>query len=163
MLFRSTSGDRLLEDDAVRAIRALLPLSSVVTPNLAEAGILLGAPPAKSVSEMRSQAAALLLAGAARVLLKGGHLQDGDEAVDVFADGDAVVELRASRVRTVNTHGTGCTLSSALAALRPQRDSWVETAIEAKAWLTGALAAADVLQVGHGHGPVHHFHQIWST
>ena len=159
----ATSGDPLLEDDAVEAIRALLPLSSVVTPNLAEAGILLGTAPAQSVSEMRSQAAALRLAGAARVLLKGGHLQDGDEAVDVFADGDAVVELRAPRVRTVNTHGTGCTLSSALAALRPQRDSWTETAIEAKAWLTGALAAADVLQVGHGHGPVHHFHQIWGT
>lgn len=159
----ATSGDRLVEDDAVEAIRALLPLSSVVTPNLAEAGVLLDAAPARNLAEMRSQAAALRLLDASRVLLKGGHLEDGDEAVDVFAEGDAVVELRAPRVRTVNTHGTGCTLSSALAALRPQRESWTETAIDAKTWLTGALAAADVLEVGQGHGPVHHFHQMWSA
>jgi len=169
----ATSGDRLVEDDAVKAIRALLPLSSVVTPNLAEAGVLLDTATAQNVAEMRSQAAALRLLGASRVLLKGGHLEgghlegghleDGDEAVDVFAEGDAVVELRAPRVRTVNTHGTGCTLSSALAALRPQRESWTETAIDAKTWLTGALAAADVLEVGQGHGPVHHFHQMWSA
>ncbi len=164
----ATSGDRLVEDDAVQAIRALLPLSSVVTPNLAEAGVLLDTATAQNVAEMRSQAAALRLLGASRVLLKGGHLkggqlEDGDEAVDVFAEGDAVVELRAPRVRTVNTHGTGCTLSSALAALRPQRESWTETAIDAKTWLTGALAAADVLEVGQGHGPVHHFHQMWSA
>ncbi len=174
----ATSGDRLVEDDAVKAIRALLPLSSVVTPNLAEAGVLLDTATAQNVAEMRSQAAALRLLGASRVLLKGGHLEvghfkgghledgqleDGDEAVDVFAEGDAVVELRAPRVRTVHTHGTGCTLSSALAALRPQRESWTETAIDAKTWLTGALAAADVLEVGQGHGPVHHFHQMWSA
>jgi len=159
----ATSGDRLLQDDAVQAIRALMPLSSVVTPNLAEAGVLLETAPAQNVAEMRSQAAALRLAGAARVLLKGGHLDGGDEAVDVFADGETVVELRALRVPTINTHGTGCTLSSALAALRPRRSSWTDTVIDAKAWLTEALAAADVLQIGHGHGPVHHFHQIWST
>jgi len=158
----ATSGDRLLEDDAVAAVRALLPLCSVVTPNLAEAGILLDVRAAVTVAEMRSQAVALREAGAARVLLKGGHLEDGDEAVDVLAEGEALVELRTPRVRTVNTHGTGCTLSSALAALRPQRDSWAVTAADAKAWLTGALAAADSLEIGHGHGPVHHFHQIWS-
>jgi hydroxymethylpyrimidine/phosphomethylpyrimidine kinase len=159
----ATSGDRLVEDDAVEAIRALLPLSSVVTPNLAEAGVLLDAAPARTLAEMRSQALALRHLGAPRVLLKGGHLEDGDEAVDVFADGDSVTELRAPRVRTVNTHGTGCTLSSALAALRPQQESWAETAVGAKRWLTGALAAADVLEVGHGHGPVHHFHQMWNA
>ncbi len=158
----ATSGDRLLKDDAVEAVRALLPRSSVVTPNLAEAAVLLGTPPARSVAEMRLQAVALQSAGAPRVLLKGGHLDGDKQAVDVFADTDAVIELRGQRVPTANTHGTGCTLSSALAALRPQRASWAEAAADAKAWLTGALAAADVLQIGHGHGPVHHFHQIWS-
>ena len=160
----ATSGDRLLQDDAVQAIRRLLPLSSIVTPNLAEAGVLLGTTPARNVAEMRSQAAALRDIGAVRVLLKGGHLASSHEAIDVLADEDGtLVELRALRVRTGNTHGTGCTLSSALAALRPQRGTWAETAQDAKAWLTGALAAADRLQIGHGHGPVHHFHQIWST
>ena len=76
-------------------------------------------------------------------------------------DLDGEVLLRAPMVDTVNTHGTGCTLSSALTALRPQRDSWLEAALDAKAWLTGALVAADRLEIGHGHGPVHHFHEIW--
>lgn len=159
----ATSGDRLLEDDAVEAVRALSRRSSVITPNLAEAAVLLDTAPARSVAEMRYQAVALKKAGAARVLLKGGHLDDEAEAVDVFADTDAVVELRGPRVHTVNTHGTGCTLSSALAALRPQRTSWAEAATDAKSWLTGALNAADVLEIGQGHGPVHHFHEIWSS
>lgn len=159
----ATSGDRLLEEDAIDAVRSLLPLCSLVTPNLAEAGLLLGVGPARDVEEMRSQASTLRGLGAPRVLLKGGHLALAGDAVDVFADADGIVELRAHRVTTVNTHGTGCTLSSALAALRPQREGWLETAEDAKAWLTGAIAAADGLDIGGGHGPVHHFHQTWST
>ncbi len=160
----ATSGDRLLEDDAVEALRSLLPMASVVTPNLAEAALLLGEPVATTVEEMRCQAAALVRGvGARRVLLKGGHLEAGQdqEAVDVFADGAQVQELRAPLVATRNTHGTGCTLSSALAALRPQRGSWAETVSDAKAWLTGALEAADSLDVGNGRGPVHHFYRTW--
>jgi hydroxymethylpyrimidine/phosphomethylpyrimidine kinase len=99
--------------------------------------------------------------GAPRVLIKGGHREDDPEAVDLLLDVDGETLLRAPRVDTINTHGTGCTLSSALAALRPQRDSWLEAALDAKSWLTAALAAADVLEIGQGHGPVHHFHQIW--
>ncbi|MHB1475009.1 MAG: bifunctional hydroxymethylpyrimidine kinase/phosphomethylpyrimidine kinase [Dermatophilaceae bacterium] len=158
----ATSGDRLLDDDAVQAMRDLLPLASLVTPNLAEAAALLDTRPAHTLADMRLHAMALQQLGAARVLIKGGHLDDGPEAVDLLLDVDGETLLRAPRVDTVNTHGTGCTLSSALAALRPQRDSWLEAALDAKSWLTAALAAADVLQIGHGHGPVHHFHEIWS-
>jgi hydroxymethylpyrimidine/phosphomethylpyrimidine kinase len=163
----ATSGDRLLDDDAVRAVRELMPLASVITPNLAEAAALLGTRPARSLADMRLQAMALQELGAPRVLIKGGHHDDGDEAVDLLLDLDGEALLRAPRVDTVNTHGTGCTLSSALAALRPQRDSWLEAALDAKSWLTAALVAADSLQIclrprcPGSHGPVHHFHQIW--
>ena len=158
----ATSGDRLLDDDAVQAVRELMPLASLITPNLAEAAALLDTRPARTLPDMRLQAMALQELGAPRVLIKGGHLDDGPEAVDLFLDVDGETLLRAPRIHTVNTHGTGCTLSSALAALRPQRDSWLETALDAKSWLTAALAAADGLEIGHGHGPVHHFHKIWS-
>jgi hydroxymethylpyrimidine/phosphomethylpyrimidine kinase len=157
----ATSGDRLLDDDAVQAVRELMPLTSLLTPNLAEAAALLDAQPARSLAEMRLQATALQELGAARVLIKGGHRDDGPEAVDLLLDVGGEALLRAPRVDTLNTHGTGCTLSSALAALRPQRDSWLEAALDAKSWLTAALVAADGLQIGHGHGPVHHFHETW--
>jgi hydroxymethylpyrimidine/phosphomethylpyrimidine kinase len=157
----ATSGDRLLEDDAAQAMRELMPLVSVITPNLAESAVLLDTPPARTVAGLRSQATALREMGAARVLIKGGHLDDGREAVDLLLEVGGEALLRAPRISTVNTHGTGCTLSSALAALRPQRDSWLQAAQDAKSWLTEALVAADGLQIGHGHGPVHHFHAIW--
>jgi hydroxymethylpyrimidine/phosphomethylpyrimidine kinase len=157
----ATSGERLLDDDAVQAVRELMPLASLITPNLAEAAALLDTRPARTLPDLRLQAMALQELGAPRVLIKGGHLDDGPEAVDLLLDVDGEALLRAPRVDTVNTHGTGCTLSSALAALRPQRDSWLEAALDAKSWLTAALAAADVLEIGHGHGPVHHFHEIW--
>ena len=156
----ATSGDRLLDARAVAAVRRLLPLASVVTPNLPEAADLLGTAPATDVAGMREQAGALLAAGARRVLLKGGHLVDGP-AVDVYAEPGLVEVLTTARIDTRNTHGTGCTLSSAVAALRPQRPDWLTAVADAKQWLTGALAAADALDIGAGHGPVHHFHGIW--
>jgi hydroxymethylpyrimidine/phosphomethylpyrimidine kinase len=160
----ATSGDRLLDDEAVQAVRDLLPLASVVTPNLAEAAVLLDTRQARNLRDMRLHATALQELGATRVLIKGGHIEDGPEAVDLLLDVDGEALLRAPRVKTVNTHGTGCTLSSALAALHPQRDSWFEAALDAKSWLTAALVAADVLEIGNGlgHGPVHHFHEMWS-
>ena len=158
----ATSGDRLLADDAVAAVRALLRLSSLITPNLAEAAVLLDGPVARDVDEMVAQAVALRELGAPRVLLKGGHLTEG-LAVDVLVDETGATLLEAPRIPTENTHGTGCTLSSALAALRPRRSSWVETARDAKAWLTEALRHADELEIGHGHGPVHHFHALWTS
>ncbi|GAA1843081.1 bifunctional hydroxymethylpyrimidine kinase/phosphomethylpyrimidine kinase [Microlunatus capsulatus] len=156
----ATSGDRLLAADAVAALRdELLPLADLVTPNLPEAADLLGVAEARDEEEQHAQA--VRLAGVtARVLLKGGHL-GGPESVDLLAEGDAVVRLAAPRVDTTSTHGTGCTLSSAVAALRPAAPDW-ETAVRgAKGYLTAALRAADRLDVGTGHGPVHHFHALW--
>lgn len=158
----ATSGDRLLADDAVEAVRRLLPLASIVTPNTEEAAVLLGTAVATDVPAMTRQAAALRDAGAVRVLLTGGHLA-GPDAVDVYAGPEGEHRLTAPRVVTRNTHGTGCTLSSALAALRPQRGCWPAAVGDAKDYLTGAIAAAGALRVGHGHGPVHHFSRQWST
>ncbi len=159
----ATSGDRLLSDDAVDAMRRLLPAASVVTPNLAEAAVLLDCGLARNGDQMREQAHALLSMGAQRVLLKGGHLEESAESVDIFVEAETEHELTGPRIATTNTHGTGCTLSSALAALRPQRSDWLTTARDAKAWLSGALAAADRLHIGHGHGPVHHFYEVWRS
>jgi hydroxymethylpyrimidine/phosphomethylpyrimidine kinase len=160
----ATSGDRLLDDDAVQAVRDLMPLASIITPNIAEAAALLDTRAARSLPDMRLHAMALQELGAQRVLIKG-HGDDGPDAVDLLLDVDGEALLRAPRVHTVNTHGTGCTLSSALAALRPRRDTWLKAALDAKSYLTAALVAADGLEIGHGpggHGPVHHFHEIWS-
>ena len=161
----STAGSRLLDQDAVEAIRALTPLADVITPNLAEAAVLLGrdeqaSTAAVTIEAMRQQARALRDLGAPRVLLKGGHAT-GLQAVDVWVDGDTLRVLRARRIDTANTHGTGCTLSSAVAALVPQRHTWLEAVTDAKAYLTGALRHADELSVGQGPGPVHHFFQLW--
>lgn len=156
------SGDRLLAADAVASLRSeLLPLVNLITPNLPEAADLLGLPSATTEAEMRGQLEALVKLGPG-VLLKGGHLT-GPEAPDLLVlDAEAEpVRLTAPRVATTNDHGTGCTLSSAIAALRPQRDGWLEAVTDAKAYLTGALAAAHRLDVGGGHGPVHHFHEWW--
>ncbi|MEN2736922.1 bifunctional hydroxymethylpyrimidine kinase/phosphomethylpyrimidine kinase [Microbacterium sp. X-17] len=157
----ATSGDLLLRDDAVRAMRDLLPLASVVTPNAPELAALLGTTEAGSVDELADQARELVRRGAQRVLAKGGHLDSGDEVADVLADSSGIELFRGPRVVTANTHGTGCSLSSALAALRPQRPSWSSTVRDARSWLTSALEAADGLDIGHGHGPVHHFAQLW--
>ncbi len=158
----ATSGDRLLDDDALDALRRLLPLADVITPNLGEAALLTGTPVASTLHQMRRQAQLLRDAGAQRVLLKGGHLE-GEQAIDLFVDSVGEHELAAPRVHTVNTHGTGCSLSSAIAALAPQRLTWLDAVTDAKRWLTDALRAADQLQIGHGHGPVHHFHALWPT
>lgn len=161
------SGDTLLPRDAVAALReALLPQATVLTPNLPEAGVLLDARPPDTLAEMRRAAEKLrrLLAddGQRWVLLKGGHLT-GDP-IDLLHDGDRMIELTGSRIETRNTHGTGCTLSSAIAALIPQRADVPTAVAEARAYLRAALAAADSLKLsrtGEGHGPVHHFHALW--
>ncbi|OYO19688.1 bifunctional hydroxymethylpyrimidine kinase/phosphomethylpyrimidine kinase [Enemella evansiae] len=156
----ATSGDRLVDEDATDAIRKLVPLASVITPNVPEAAVLLGVDAAADVAGMRAQAEKLRAElGAQRVLLKGGHL-GGDQSVDVWADADGVREFADERVDTKNTHGTGCTLSSALTALRPQLSDWPGTARIAKFWLTSALANGAQLNIGHGHGPVDHFTEL---
>lgn len=159
------SGDALLERAAVGALReSLLPVATVLTPNLPEAGVLLGMRMPETIVEMRRAAERLreLLAhdGERWVYLKGGHLPGG-EATDLLFDGDRMLELTAPRIDTRNTHGTGCTLSAALAALLPQSADVPTAARRAKAYLGEAIAAADRLAIGHGHGPVHHFHRWW--
>ncbi|WP_425307791.1 bifunctional hydroxymethylpyrimidine kinase/phosphomethylpyrimidine kinase [Ammonicoccus fulvus] len=155
----ATAGSALLEPSAVTALRQILPKASLITPNLAEAAALLGVEPAGSVAEMRDQASALIAGGVNQVLLKGGHLT-GFECVDVLADATGAWEIGSERISTTNTHGTGCTLSSAIAALRPQRESWLATVTDAKAWLTEALRGADRLEIGSGSGPVDHAHAL---
>lgn len=159
----ATSGDRLLDEDAVEAVRRLVPHADLVTPNVAEAAILLDTEPATSVPGLVDQAKALLDRGARQALVKGGHLANGDAyaSVDVLADSEGTHLLEAPRVHTTNTHGTGCTLSSAVAVLRTRRPTWLDAAGDAKRWLTEALEQSGRLRVGHGAGPVHHFHGIW--
>jgi len=161
------SGDVLLEKSAIGALReTLLPLATIITPNLPEAGVLLQARPVETIKEMYRVAERLreLMphSGARWVYLKGGHLP-GDDAFDLLTDGDRMIELNEPRIATKNTHGTGCTLSAALAALLPQTRDVPEAARRAKAYLTEALRSADQLSVGAGHGPVHHFHSLWRS
>lgn len=155
----ATSGDSLLDADATQAMRDLLPHASLITPNLAEAAVLLDTPVAEDLATMHHQARALGGLGATRVLVKGGHLSA--DAIDVLYDHGRTVEIHAKRIPTGNTHGTGCSLSSAIAALRTRQPDWESAVREAKLWLTEAIRAADTLDVGSGHGPVHHFHAWW--
>jgi hydroxymethylpyrimidine/phosphomethylpyrimidine kinase len=159
----ATSGDRLLAADAVEALRTvLIPRALVVTPNLPEAAALTGATTARNEREMEIQARELLALGARNVLIKGGH-GSGDESVDLLVGEGDVLRLSAGRVDTKNTHGTGCTLSSAIAAGLAKGLDLKSAAREAKTYVTAGIAAADTLHVGHGHGPLHHFHGIWRT
>lgn len=155
------SGDPLLSPSAVATLRSrLLPQVAIITPNLPEAAALLDAPHAQSEREMLEQGRALRALGCDAVLMKGGHL-DNAQSPDWLFTRDGEQRFTAPRVMTKNTHGTGCTLSAALAALRPRHSDWGDTVREAKSWLSAALAQADTLEVGHGAGPVHHFHAWW--
>ncbi|WP_261546286.1 bifunctional hydroxymethylpyrimidine kinase/phosphomethylpyrimidine kinase [Burkholderia multivorans] len=158
----SKSAHALLAPDAVDALRdALLPLATVVTPNLPEAAALLGDALATTEDDMVRQGRALLQTGARAVLMKGGHLPDAAASPDWLVAQAGAVRLDGARVPVSNTHGTGCTLSSAIAALLPQQPDLESAVREAKAYLTGAIAASGQLDVGHGVGPVHHFHRWW--
>ena len=156
----ATSGDRLLSPDAVDAMRKMLfPRGTIITPKLPEAAALLDAELAVSESEIEAQGRRLLAFGCPAVLIKGGH-GEGAESVDFLVMNDSVVRLAASRVATKNTHGTGCTLSSAVAAGLAKGESLEAAVRAAKSYVSAAIAAADRLGVGHGHGPVHHFHKF---
>lgn len=155
-------GAALLDVSAVDVLtRRLLPLATLLTPNLPEAAALLQEGAAESRSQMADQADRLRGFGPVAVLVKGGHL-GGVESPDVLATVSGVTWFDAKRVPTANTHGTGCTLSSALAAELAKGASLEEAVTRAKAYLAGAVAHADGLRVGSGHGPVHHFHALWS-
>ncbi len=158
----STSGHRLIEESAVETLkRVLIPMVQVITPNIPEAEILLGRP-IEHQSDLPRIAAELAENFGVSVLLKAGHLED-DELVDVFYDvrtGEAT-PLKSKRIYTRNTHGTGCTLSSALAAMLARGLSPVEAARAAKEYINGAIVAGADYEIGDGHGPVHHFFHCW--
>jgi hydroxymethylpyrimidine/phosphomethylpyrimidine kinase len=157
----ATSGDRLLAPEAVEALRKnLIPRSLVVTPNLSEAAVLVGASVARNEREMEVQAREILALGARNVLIKGGH-GTGDESVDLLVGEGDVVRLSAKRTATTSLHGTGCTLSSAIAAGLARGLNLKSAAEDAKEYVTAAIAAARNLHIGHGHGPLHHFHATW--
>jgi hydroxymethylpyrimidine/phosphomethylpyrimidine kinase len=157
----ASSGDRLLAADAVEGLRTkLIPRASLITPNLPEAAVLLDEPVAVGEAAIERQGKRLLAMGCPAVLIKGGHGQ-GAESIDYLITSRGSLALAAPRVATKNTHGTGCSLSSAIAAgLAGGED--METAVrQAKDWISAAIAAADRLGVGHGHGPIHHFHRFY--
>lgn len=157
----ATSGDRLIPSEAVRRLRdTLLPLALVVTPNLPETAALLGEANASDEAGLADQATRLLALGPGAVLAKGGHLA-GPSSTDILAERGGSVRFEAPRHPTRNTHGTGCTLSSAIAALMARGLPLHDAVREAKRYLSGAIAAADELAIGRGAGPVHHFHAWW--
>ncbi|MBR0696205.1 bifunctional hydroxymethylpyrimidine kinase/phosphomethylpyrimidine kinase [Bradyrhizobium lablabi] len=157
----ATSGDRLLAAEAVDALKSgLVPRASLITPNLPEAAALLNEAIAESEAAIESQGKRLLAMGCRAVLIKGGHGQ-GADSTDYLIDCDRTIALAAPRVATKNTHGTGCSLSSAIAAGLARGEDMETAARNAKAWITAAIAASDRFAVGHGHGPVHHFHKYY--
>jgi len=158
----ATSGDRLLVPEAIEVLRTvLIPKATVITPNLPEAAALLETAVAQTESEMKDQGEKLIAMGAKAVLMKGGHAS-GAESVDLLIEPNAVARLVAERINTRNTHGTGCTLSSAIAAGLAKGLPLAEAVREAKAYVTAAIKASGQLEIGHGHGPVHHFHHWWT-
>ena len=157
----ASSGQSLLRGDALGRLRDLIARVGVLTPNLPEAAALLETAPARDEAEMRAQARKLLALGAGAVLIKGGH-GGGAESVDLLIEASGeVLRLAAPRIATANTHGTGCTLSSAIAAGLTKGLPLHAAAREAKAYVSAAIAAADRLGIGGGRGPLHHFQAWW--
>jgi hydroxymethylpyrimidine/phosphomethylpyrimidine kinase len=160
-VFVAKSRDHLLEANAVTALREeVLPLATVITPNLYEAGGLLGAEEIRDLTEMREAAQALHKLGPEAVLVKGGHLP-GDRAVDVLYDGKTIAELDGPRFDTEDTHGTGCALSAAIAARLARGDSVLDAVRYAKDFVSGAIQHG--LRIGKGYGPVNPAWQVWSN
>ncbi len=157
----ASSGRRLLAPDAVDALRReLLPRALVITPNLPEAAALLDVDAARDEADMRCQAERLIALGANAVLMKGGH-GAGPESADLLVTATGSVRVVSARIATRNTHGTGCTLSAAIAAGLAKGLGLADAVQAAKAYTTAAIAAADRLAVGSGPGPLHHFHRWW--
>ena len=156
----ATSGDSLLAPDAVDAVKGkLIPLATLITPNLPEAARLLGANEAASDAEAMAQAKALFALGCGAVLLKGGHAT-GESASDYLCDGAGMERFARPRIDTRHTHGTGCTLSAAIAALLAQGVPLREAVGRAKDYVWQALECGRALGVGRGNGPVDHLYAI---
>jgi hydroxymethylpyrimidine/phosphomethylpyrimidine kinase len=156
----ASSGEKLLADDALDALRALIARARVVTPNLPEAAALLGESQARDENTMYAQAQKLLALGAGAVLIKGGH-GSGPESVDLLIEDGSRTRFAMPRIQTRNSHGTGCTLASAIAAGLAKNLALVDAVREAKAYVSAAIKAADRLEIGSGSGPLHHFHKWW--
>lgn len=156
------SGAKLLREEAIAALKEqLLPRAALITPNLPEAASLLGEAPVREVVEAERQGRALLALGSGAVLMKGGH-GEGAQCTDLLlVAGEPPLAFTSPRIETRNTHGTGCTLSSAIAAGLARGLPLAAAVAEAHDWLHAAISAADTLRVGSGHGPVHHFHALW--
>ena len=158
----ATSGDKLLLDEAIETLKnELIPMTRVITPNIPEAEILLGRKISRQ-ADLPLVIKDLSCNGTVSVLLKGGHLTE-NELVDVFynAETDKIIELRSERVVTRNTHGTGCTLSSAIASFLAQQLTLNDAIRSAKDYINRAIVICSDYEIGKGHGPVHHFHQFW--
>ncbi|WP_307490713.1 bifunctional hydroxymethylpyrimidine kinase/phosphomethylpyrimidine kinase [Pseudarthrobacter defluvii] len=160
----ATSGDRLLKESAEAALRELLPLAHLITPNLPELAMLVGGDPAGTWPAALDQGRRLAEATGATVLVKGGHLA-GADCPDALVNtagllSQEVVEVHGKRISTRNSHGTGCSLSSAMATLQARLGDWEASLLTVKPWLAGALENSEQLEVGQGNGPVHHFHHV---
>ena len=157
----ATSGDRLLAPEAVESLKTtLVRRALVITPNLPEAAAMLDEPIAEGEDAMRAQGERLLKLGPGAVLIKGGHAS-GHESADLLVDAAGVQRFAAPRLATRNTHGTGCTLSSAIAAGLAKGLELRPAVVAAKGYVSAAIAASEQLSIGRGHGPVHHFHGWW--
>ena len=155
------SGDKLLQDEAIDALKSyLIPMACIITPNLPEASVLLGRN-IISIDMIHDAAKELCRLGCTNVLIKGGHLggEDSDDSL-YLGDRDEMIYLFAKRIETQNNHGTGCTLSSAIASRLAKGDSIITAVRMAKQYITGAIAAGAGYTIGKGHGPVHHFYQF---
>ena len=154
------SGDRLLQEDAVSALKsALIPRVDLLTPNLPEAAALLG--DVTTAMPVVLQASNLLSLGAKNVLIKGGHGTEDVCSDLLLLQDEQVITLDTPRIATTNTHGTGCTYSSSIAACLAKGMSMAQAVTVSNAYLHEAIIQADTLQIGQGHGPVHHFHHMW--
>ncbi len=159
----ATSGDPLLQPEAIDSLKTILiPSARVITPNIPEAEILLGRKIEKSdmLEDATSELAGIL---GTSVLLKAGHLEE-EKLTDYFFNSETgkMLKFSAPRCKTVNTHGTGCSLSSAIAAFLAHGCTLDEAVESAKRYITAAIEKGSEYQIGHGHGPIHHFHPFWS-
>lgn len=156
------SGDKLLQEEAIAALkRALIPMATVITPNLPEAEVLLGRK-IDGLDDMRTAARELTELGCRSVLIKGGHMQTSESSDVLFISGEnRIVVMPDRRVPTTNTHGTGCTLSSAIAAQLAKGLDIEAAAQRAKQYIADAIRAGAAYRIGQGSGPVHHFHEFW--
>lgn len=159
----ATSGDKLLQDDAVKAlVKYLFPLAKIITPNIPEAEIFLNRKITTN-EELLQAAKDLTKLGARSVLLKAGHFEEKKELIDIFYDKeeDEIVELKTKRIETKNTHGTGCTLSSAIASFLAKGYSLPLAVRDAKFYIDNAIKFGADFTIGKGHGPVKHFYEFW--